>query len=329
MSTPTTADPAAHAAPVDFRRPSRIGRDAVVALEATHEAFARRLSTSWSSSSYAAIEVEHIATEQLSIDDFVRSLPVPTALATIRVPSLGSIVFVQIDLPLALLFVERLLGGPGDARTGPVARRPTDLEAALITHELLGPAVTAIDEALRELDGEPSTLLTLETSPQPLQLGSPGELLLLLSYQVEVRGDLPARGLVTLAYPVAPIVNNLDRLLTGASSGDDDPASLAASPLADSVLGATMELAVRFGGQPLDAAAIAALVPGDVLALDHRVDRPAVLVCDEQPIGTAHVGRRGRRVAAQIVRPPAASSIASQAAARPLSHHATDPELLA
>jgi flagellar motor switch protein FliM len=329
VSTSTTADAAAHAAPVDFRRPSRIGRDAVVALEATHEAFARRLSTSWSSSSYAAIEVEHIATEQLSIDDFVRSLPVPTALATVRVPSLGSIVFVQIDLPLALLFVERLLGGPGDARTGPVGRRPTDLEAALITHELLGPAVTAIDEALRELDGEPSTLLTLETSPQPLQLGSPGELLLLLSYQVEVRGDLPARGLVTLAYPVAPIVNNLDRLLTGASSSDDDPAALAASPLADAVLGATMELAVRFGGQPLDAASIAALAPGDILSLDHRVDRPAVLVCDEQPIGTAHVGRRGRRIAAQIVRPPAGPALAGHAAGSPLSSTATDPELLA
>src|SRR5690554_442321 len=112
-------------APVDFRRPSRISREAVVALEATHEAFARRLSTAWSAGSYAAIEVEHVATDQLSIDDFVRSLPIPTALATIRVGVLDAVAFLQVDLPFSLLYIERLLGGPGDPAVAPIARRPT------------------------------------------------------------------------------------------------------------------------------------------------------------------------------------------------------------
>lgn len=298
------ADAAPSVAPVDFRRPSRIGRDAIIALEATHEAFARRLSTAWSSGSYAAIEVEHVATDQLSIDDFVRSLPVPTALATIRVGGLGAVAFLQVDLPFALLYVERLLGGPGDPALAPVSRRPTDLESALLTHELLGPAVTAVDEALRDLEGEPSALLTLETQPQPLQLGSPGELLLLLTYRVEVRGDLPGQGLITLAYPVAPLVNHLDQLLTGNHQGDSDPERLASSPVADTLLGAPIDVHVRVGGAPLHASALAGLQPGDVLRLDHPVDLPASLVVDGHTLGSAHLGKRGRRLAAQIVQPP-------------------------
>ncbi len=303
-ATLSTNDPMT-IAPVDFRRPSRVGRDAIVALESTHEVFARRLSTTWSASSYAAVEVEHVASEQLSIDDFVRSLPTPTALGTVRVGGLGAVAFVQVDLPFALLFIERLLGGPGDAALAPVDRRPTELESALLSHELLQPAVTAIDEALRDLEGDTSNLLTFETAPQPLQLGSPGELLLMLTYQVEVRGDLPATGLVTLAYPVAPLVAHLDTLLTGPGHQDgDDPDQLWTSRLAATVLDATLDVRARVGGTAMPASALAALEPGDVLRLDHPADRPADLVVDERLLGTGHLGKRHRKIAVQIVAPP-------------------------
>lgn len=289
---------------VDFRRPSRIGRDAVVALETTHDAFARRLSTAWSSGSYAAIEIEHVSTDQLSIDDFVRSLPVPTTLATIRIGPLGANAFLQVDLPFSLLYVERLLGGPGDPAAAPIARRPTELETALLMHDLLGPAVAAIDEALKDLDGAPSTLLSLEVNPQPLQLGSPGELLLMLTYRVELRGDLPAQGLLTLAYPVAPLVTHLDQLLRGSNPIDEDEADAANTAMTAALLATEVDLHVRLGDSVMGAAVLAGLSPGDVLRLDHQVGRPAVLVCDERPIGTAHLGKRGRRVAIQVVTPP-------------------------
>jgi flagellar motor switch protein FliM len=296
-------------APVDFRRPSRIGRDAIVALQNTHEAFARRLSTVWSTGSYAAIEVEHVATDQLSIDDFVRTLPTPTALGGVRIPALGALAFVQVDLPFALLYIERLLGGPGDASLAPIGRRPTDLETALLIHELLMPAVAAIDEALRDLRGEPSSLQLFETTPQPLQLGSPGELLLLLTYRVEVRGEVSGQGMATLAYPVAPLVSVLDQLLTGSNTQSVDDHDLANSPIADAVLGAPLDVRVRIGGTPLYASQLAALQPGDVIRLDHPVQRPAMLVVDERPVGTAHLGKRGRRLAAQVVVPPAVPTL--------------------
>lgn len=306
MSQVLAESAAASITEVDFRRPSRIGRDAVVALETTHDAFARRLSTAWSSGSFAAIEIEHAATDQLSIDDFVRSLPVPTALATLRVGALGAHAFLQVDLPFALLFVERLLGGVGDPAIAAIGRRPTELETALLTHELLGPAVTAVDEALKDLGDEPSSLLSLETAPQPLQLGSPGELLLLLTYRVELRGEMPAQGMITLAYPVAPLVIHLDRLVMGANPADESEALAARSVMSEALLVTQVDVNVRLGDSTIDAATLARLVPGDVLRLDHPVDRPAELICDERPIGTAHLGKRGRRLAVQVVASPSA-----------------------
>jgi len=310
---------------VDFRRPSRVSRDAIVALEANHELFARRLSTAWSASSYAALEVEHVSTDQLSLDDFVRSLPVPTVLGVVHVAGLDDTAFVQLDMPFALLVVERLLGGPGDAALGAIDRRPTELEQALLAHELLEPAVVAIDEAMKDLSEETSELRSLEIAPQPLQLGSPGDLLLLLTYRVEIRGDLPAQGLVTIAYPVAPLVPQLDRLLLGGRVGAEVDQDLNNSPLADTVLDAALDVRVRIGGTSLHAEVLAGLQPGDVLRLDHPVDRPAELVVDERHLGTANLGKRGRKVAVQILEPPTQPRQVARAPAAQPGTNLTDP----
>ncbi|MFA9430916.1 flagellar motor switch protein FliM [Egicoccus sp. AB-alg2] len=298
--------------PVDFRRPSRINRDAVVVFETAHDAFVRRLSSAWTGSTHAVLEIEHLATEQLSVDDYVKTLPTPTALASVRVGPLGATALLDLDLPLALLLVERLLGGPGDPAETAVPRRPTDLETGLIASGLLTPAVRAIDEALRDLGGEPSELLGIETSPQPMQLSAPGELLLLLTYRIEVRGDLPAQGLLSIGYPVAPLLGHLDAL-AGGTPEDVDPA--AASVARGALLDAPLELRVVLGGSTLPASVLAGLQPGDVLSLDHPVGAPARLACDGHDLGRAHPGRRGRRLAVQIVTPPASARAADPLAA--------------
>lgn len=304
MSRPLGDTSATTVTPVDFRRPSRISRDAVVVLEAAHDAFVRRLSSAWSGSTHAAFEIEHLATEQLSVDDYVKTLPTPTALASVRVGPLGAIALLDLDLPLALLLVERLLGGPGDPAQTAVPRRPTDLEAGLIASGLLAPAVRAIDDALSDVGGEPSELLGIETTPQPMQLSAPGELLLLLTYRIEVRGELPAQGLLSLGYPVAPLLGHLDTL-AGATADDAEPGETEIARGA--LLDAPLELRVELGGSTLPASALAALQPGDVLCLDHPVGAPARLTHDGRTLGSAHPGRRGRRRAAQILVPPAAA----------------------
>ncbi|MFA9446428.1 flagellar motor switch protein FliM [Egicoccus sp. AB-alg6-2] len=300
--------------PVDFRRPSRINRDAVVVFEAAHDAFVRRLTSSWTNSTQAAIEIEHLATEQLSVDDYVKTLPTPTLLASVRVGPLGATALLDLDLPLALLLVERLLGGLGDPAESAVPRRPTDLETDLIASGLLAPAVRAIDEALTDIDGEPSELLGIETTPQPMQLSAPGELLLLLTYRVEIRGDLPAQGLISIGYPVAPLLAHLDELSGGGIDADDPGTGQAAR---GALLDAALDLRVQLGASTLPASVLAGLQPGDVLSLDHPIGRPASLVCDGQELGSAHLGKRGRRSAIQIVQPPASRPPADPLSAMP------------
>lgn len=288
---------------VDFRRPSRIGRDAVLVVESAHDALIRRLATAWRHSAHAAVEIEHVATDQASVDDYVRALPSPTVLAQLRADRLGATLFLEIDLPLALVLTERILGGPGDARIGAPVRRPTDLETALIEQELVAPALPAIDDILRDLEGEPTSVLSVETSPEPVQMSaSSAELLVLLTFRVEIRGDLPASGLVTVAYPVTPLLAHVDHLLNGHVEDGLDPEVLAANR--NALLGTQLEVRVELGGTTMHAGQIAALTPGDVLRLDHHVLQPARLTVAGRDVGAAHLGKRGRKTAVQLVGPP-------------------------
>lgn len=295
--------PASAVSAVDFRRPSRIGRDALAVVESAHEGFARRLSTSWSTQAHAAIELEHVATDQTSVDDYVRALPTPTVLGQLRVDRLGgATALLEVDLPLALLLVERVLGGPGDARAVDPTRRPTDLEVGLIQRELLGPAVAAIDEVLADLEGAPSELLSVETTPQPMQLAATAELLVLLTFRIEVRGELPAQGLCTIAYPVTPLLAHADRLLSGHVEDGLQPDVLEANRTA--LLGTSVDVRVQLGGSPMSAGTVATLALGDVLRLDHHVLQPARLLIGGREVGAAHLGRRGRKLAIQLTGPP-------------------------
>ncbi len=294
--------PARAVSAVDFRRPSRIGRDALLVVESAHDGFVRRLGTSWSTQTHAALELEHVATDQTSVDDYVRALPTPTILGQLRVERLGgATALFELDLPLALLLVERILGGPGDARSVEPTRRPTDLEVALIERELLVPAVAAIDEVLTDLAGDPTSILSVETTPQPMQLAATAELLILLTFRIEVRGDLPAQGLCTIAYPVTPLLAHVDRFLSGTVDAGIDPAILDANRAA--LLDTEVDVQVQLGGSPLHAGVVAALAPGDVLRLDHHVLQPARLVVSGREVGSAHLGRRGRRLAVQLAGP--------------------------
>ena len=305
MGKTLVESPAGAVSTVDFRRPSRVGRDALLVVESAHDVLVRRLTTAWGNAAHAAIEIEHVATDQTSVDDYVRALPSPSLVAQLRVDRLGATALMEVDLPLALLLMERILGGAGDATVSAVARQPSELETGLISRELITPALPAIDEVLHDVDGEPTSVLAVETNPQRVQMSSSSELLLLLTYRVEIRGELPAQGLVTIAYPVTPLMAHVERFLAGSSEDDLDPVTAAANRAALSEM--EVDVQVELGGTSLHAGMLAALAVGDVLRLDHHVDRPARLAIGDRSVGSAHLGRRGRKLAVQVVGSPAST----------------------
>lgn len=286
----------------DFRRPDRFPRDAVRTLSVAHEVFARRLASGLGSALRSLVQLEPVSVDQLTFDDYVRSMPNPTVAALLALPPLPGTVVVEIDVRLALLLVDRMLGGGSSAGGSQLGmRRPTELETFLLG-DLIRHAGEALREALAGLVEASPELLTVEYNPQLVQVAPPSDTVLLFTYRLSASQGLATEGLLTLCYPSATVQPMLDRI-EAQSAVDHAPAlaDLAHSPLLDQVAEVDVMLTARLRESAIAAADVASLKPGDVLRLDHRVSEPVLVEVGGVPVVEGHLGRRGRRLAVQVL----------------------------
>src|SRR5690349_3697627 len=68
------------AVPFDFRRPNKFSRDHVRALQIVNETFARQTGTILSTTLRAVSTMTLTSVDQMTYDEFIRSLPNPTVL---------------------------------------------------------------------------------------------------------------------------------------------------------------------------------------------------------------------------------------------------------
>lgn len=290
----------------DFRRTTPFNRDAVAALEAAHEVFARRTASGWGNTLRTLAQLEAVGVDQISYDEYVRSLPNPSVLVLVRTPRLAGPVIVELSVQFALLLVDRLLGGrPGVTRAAlPPTRRPTELETRLLT-SLLSPVVAALDETLAPVGGEELEVAAIEYNPNLLQVAAPPDPMLLLSFRAVLSQGINAEGLVTVAYPEATAASVLEAFGRRPGAGDEDgeegPGLVALRAMSDRVQDASVVLEVCLTDSPISARDVSSLEVGDVLRLDHAIDEPVGGRVAGREVIAAHVGRRGRRLAIQVI----------------------------
>jgi flagellar motor switch protein FliM len=298
--------PARAAHGFDFRRPSKFSREHVRGLEVSHQVFARRVASGLGSALHALVQVEAVGIDQMTYDEYIRSLPNPDVLAVVALPPLPGAAVIECSAQLALQLVDRMLGGRGL----PVPlRRPTELESYLVG-DLMGHTVSALSETLESLDTQPE-LSTLDYNPHLVQVAAPSDMVLLLSFRVSVSPGAQCEGLLTLCYPASTLQPVLDRLSTRMWAGNAEDADTdhnARAIMTQRLRDVPVELAVRLADSRVAARDLRALAVGDVLRLDHRIGQTVRGCAADTDVMTGHVGRRGRRLAFQVehwLTPPA------------------------
>ena len=198
----------------------------------------------------------------------------------------GSLGRAILAVPAALTvgLADTLMGGSG--RPGPAeadSRPATTLEQRLVLRHL-GPALQPLVLAFA---GNGLTALVVgepETHALPASIGD--LVALRLSTHVEGTG---AGDTITLALPA-------QALLPGAELRLLDPPTATAAALAE----VPVEVSLRLSATPMSAAEVESLRPGDVVRLEHPVDRPLLGLLDDRVVLHATLGRRGRRRAVLV-----------------------------
>ena len=282
----------------DFRRPTTFAREHVRSLAVAHEVFVRRFASGLNSALRTVVQMDPVSVEQMSYDDYIRSMPNPSVLTTLTLSPLPAAAVVEMNVQLALVLVDRMLGGQGQ----PVApRRPTEVETHLL-HELVGNGLPAFEETLRPLAQVEPRVADVDYNPQLVQIVPPSEVVLLLTYKVTVAQGQRSEGLLSICYPYSTLGPALNQL---SSNLWLDPSLPAGSPEVVEPVRAELpqvpvRLAVEAAPVAVPARDVAGMQVGDVLRLGHPVDAPLTGRVGGADVLAGHLGRRGRRLAFQV-----------------------------
>ena len=114
----------------DFKRPDKFSKDQIRTVSIMHETFARQTTTALSSQLRSLAHVHVASVDQLTYEEFIRSIPNPTTIAVINMDPLKGSAILEIDPAITFAIIDRLFGGQGEGAK--FTRELTDIEASVI-----------------------------------------------------------------------------------------------------------------------------------------------------------------------------------------------------
>lgn len=287
------------AVPFDFHRPEKMSKEHEQSLRVIQSTFARNMSGSLSSFMRSVVRVELADLEESSYETFLAGIGSPSLMAVCSLPQLdGKILFV-IDPALALVFVDRLMGGQGDVASE--ERELTEIEVSLLGRVLERILASLHDAWVNVIDITP-TVDQMESSPHFVQLVPGTDTVIAVTFNVAFRA---AEGVIKFCVPfhiLKPLIPKLHEHLW--FQDHDKPTGDAASiaEVRGHVLATTVDLQAELGGADISVAELLDLQVGDCVVLDRREgdELPLNIGCVTRLWG--HLGVKDHKYAISITR---------------------------
>lgn len=256
--------------PYDFKRPERVGKEQMRALQSLHEGFGRNFGAALSALLRTIVEVKLTSVDQLTYSEFVFSLENPTCFNLLRAEPLEGNLILDINPSVLYPIIDRLLGGGKQAEQ--LSRRPlTEIELRLVSRitALFMIELRRAWENVLDLD---LSVERVESNPQLVQIVPPNEVVVLVSFELTL-GDV--RGMINLCIPFNAIERFSHKLTSnswvGYSRGGATKRTVEA--LSGRLDGSRVEVVVTLAESSIRTADLIGLRVGDIITTDHDSNR--------------------------------------------------------
>lgn len=168
----------------DFKRPERVSKDQMRALETLHEGFGRNFGAALSGYLRTIIEVSVANIEQLTYSEFIHSLPNPTCFNLLKAEQLDGQLCLEISPLIIYPIIDRLLGGSNADLFIP--QRPlTQIEQRLV-QRITDRATHHLSEAWSNLTPVTFSVQDFESNPQLVQIVPPNETVVVVGFELKM-----------------------------------------------------------------------------------------------------------------------------------------------
>ena len=157
----------------DFKRPERVSKDQMRALQTLHEAFARNFGASLSGFLRTIVEVRVATCEQMTYSEFISGLPNPTSFNLLRADGLEGQMCMEISPLIIYPIIDRLLGG--NSQDLFIPQRPMTLIETRLISNITNRGLTTLSEAWSSFRALQFAIAATESNPQLVQIVPPNE----------------------------------------------------------------------------------------------------------------------------------------------------------
>lgn len=285
--------------PYDFKRPERVSKEQIRALEGIHEAFARNFGAALSGFLRTIVEVRVATTEQLTYSEFINALPNPTNFNLLAVEPLEGRMCLEISPLIIFPFIDRLLGGSNSELYIP--QRPLTIIEQRLVGRITDRALTTLTEAWADLIQLQFKITEVESNPHLVQIVAPNEVVVVLGMEVKMGGRA---GTMSFCYPFKVIEPVMGKLVSQGwlqyqrrTAADDKSDSIARG------LGVThVRLSAYLAETSITVRDLLTLQPGDILQTAKPPTADVVVQVEGRNKFAGKIGRHKDNRAIKITR---------------------------
>lgn len=282
----------------DFKRPDKFSKEQLRTVSNMHETFARLTTTSLSAQLRSLVHVHVASVDQLTYEEFIRSIPTPTTLAVVNMDPLKGNAVLEIDPSIAFCMIDRLFGGRGVTAMNK-NRDLTDIEQSVMEGIIVRILANMREAWTQVIDLRPR-LGQIETNPQFAQIVPPSEMVVLITFETKVGEE---EGMMNFCIPyltIEPIVSKLSSQFWFSSVRRSSTTQYLGT-LKEKLASVDMDMVAEVGSINLSIHDVLSLRVGDIVRLSNtKVGDPVLLSVGNKKKFYCQPGVVGKKVAIQI-----------------------------
>lgn len=279
--------------PYDFKRPERVSKDQMRALEQLHEAFGRNFGAALSGFLRTIIEVKVANIEQLTYAEFIQGLPNPTSFNLLSCAPLEGQMCLEISPLIIYPIIDRLLGGSNAELFIP--QRPlTQIEQRLVS-KITDRATSGLSEAWAGIIPVQFKLDATESNPQLVQIVPPNEVVVVVGFELKMGSRAGTMSLCIPFNVIEPVVEKLASqswlAYKRGKSGDD-----LRHRLSDKLNRAPLLSTALLAETTITLQDLLNMSPGDIIVTEKSASDPMVLTIEDRKKFLGNLGQyKGHR----------------------------------
>ncbi len=199
--------------PYDFKRPERVSKDQMRALEQLHEGFSRIFGAGLSGFLRTITEVRVANIEQMTFSEFTHSLPNPTSFNLLAAEPLEGNICLEISPLIIYPIIDRLLGGSNADLFIP--QRPLTAIELRLVQKLLDRALVSLEEAWANVKQLKFSVVDNESNPQLVQIVPPNEVVVVVGFEIKMSGRAGTMSLCIPYNVIEPVIEKLSNQAWG------------------------------------------------------------------------------------------------------------------